>query len=71
MPPNKEGRCDSCNEESDVLIPLWVWDETECGEMMVEVFYCPECAEIRFGEATEEKEKKREEEEDKGEEEGE
>jgi len=49
MPPNKEGICDSCGQKSDVLIPLWVWDETPCGQLMVEVFYCPTCAEIRFG----------------------
>lgn len=62
MPPNKNGRCDSCNEESDVLIPLWVWDETSCGEMMVEVFYCPSCAEIRWAECIDEKDDEDEEE---------
>lgn len=58
MPPNKEGRCDSCNEKADVLIPLWVWDETSCGDMMVEKYYCSDCAEIRLNEDDEEEEKK-------------
>jgi len=47
MPPNKQGNCDSCHEKSDALIPIWVWDETSCGDMMTEKFYCVDCFTIR------------------------
>lgn len=43
MPPNKEGKCDSCKEVVDILLPLWMLDETPCGLLMSERFYCPEC----------------------------
>lgn len=43
MPPNRKGKCGSCRETVDILLPLWIIDETPCGLMMVERFYCPEC----------------------------
>jgi len=64
MPPNKEGKCDSCNEKSDVLLALWVWDETSCGDMMVEKFYCPACAQIRLELGDDERDEENGEEED-------
>lgn len=36
-------KCDSCGEERDLLLPVWVLEETTCGLLMAKKLYCSKC----------------------------